>query len=340
MSPTTPRHGQEPGANADDADDAADDEGFETDAERRHFEVGREHKGLSVLDLLDGECGPIDRSRVAAATHAGQILLNGQPIAAGATLKLGDLIELKLSPDELQRRSTASLPILHQDDELVVGDKPSGMSFAEGRHGGASAVGKLTKQVPGARPLHRLDKETSGVVVAARNAASEERLQAEFADGRAAVDYLALVRGTLEQQFGTIDIPLGKRRKSDTTLQPDPGHGTPCETSWKVRETLRGFVLLEVRPMLGGRSHQVRAHLSSAGMPVLCDRLYGEDDRLLLSQLKLDYRPKRGRPERPLLSRPALHAACFVRGSLQVRSPLPPDLDVLLAQLRRLRPLS
>ena len=70
------------------------------------------------------------------------------------------------------------------------------------------------------------------------------------------------------------------------------------------------------------------------------NRLYGEDDRLLLSQLKLDYRPKRGRPERPLLSRPAIHAERFVRGSLEVRSPLPPDLDVLLAQLRRLRALS
>lgn len=320
--------------------DDDEDEGSERDAERRHFEVGREHKGLSVLDLLDGECGPIDRSRLAAATRAGLILLNGEPITAGATLKLGDLIELKLAPAELQRRSTASLKILHQDDELVVGDKPSGLSFAEGRHGGASALGALARTETGLRSLHRLDKETSGVVVAARGSAAEERLQQEFAEGTAAVDYLALVRGTLQQQFGVIDIPLGKRRRSDTTLQPDPGHGTPCETSWSVRETLRGFVLLEVRPLQGGRSHQVRAHLSAAGMPVLCDRLYGEDDRLLLSQLKLDYRPKRGRPERPLLSRPALHAERFVRGALEVRSPLPPDLDVLLAQLRRLRPLS
>lgn len=322
----------------DDEDDES--EGFEPESARRHFEVGREQKGLSVLDLLDGECGPVDRSRVAAAARAGLILLNGEPIAAGATIRAGDLVELKLAPTELQRRAAKELALLHEDDELVVADKPSGMSFVEGRRGGESALGLLGGRISGLRPLHRLDKETSGVVVTARGGAAEEALQAEIAQGTAGVRYLAVIRGTLDEPGGTIDVPLGKRRRSDTTLEPDPAHGTPCATAWSVRETLRGFVLLDVRPLEGGRSHQVRAHLSSAGMPVLCDRLYGEDDRLLLSQLKLDYRPKRGRPERPLLARPALHAERFVRGALEVRSPLPPDLDVLLAQLRRLRPLS
>jgi len=315
-------------------------EGFEPDADRRHFEVGREQKGLSVLDLLDGECGPVDRSRVAAAARAGLILLNGEPIASGATIKAGDLVELKLAPTELQRRATGELTILHADDELVVADKPSGMPFAEGRRGGESALGLLGDRFTALRPLHRLDKETSGVVVAARGGAAEDALQAELAAGTAGVRYLAIVRGTLDEPAGTIDVPLGKRRRSDTTLEPDPAHGTPCATAWSVRETLRGFVVLDVWPLQGGRSHQVRAHLSSAAMPALCDRLYGEDDRLLLSQLKLGYRPKRGRPERPLLVRPALHAERFVRGALEVRSPLPSDLDVLLAQLRRLRPLS
>jgi len=73
---------------------------------------------------------------------------------------------------------------------------------------------------------------------------------------------------------------------------------------------------------------------------VLCDAVYGEDDRLLLSQLKLDYRGKRGRPERPLLQRPALHALRVVRAKQVIEAPLPGDLSVLLAQLRRLRPLA
>ena len=313
---------------------------LEPEAERRHFEVGREEKGLSVLDLLEGACGPVDRSRVAAAARAGLVLLNGEPTAAGTTLRAGDLIELKLAPAELQRHATPELAVLHEDGELVVADKPSGLSFGEARRGGQSAIGLLASRFPALRPVHRLDKETSGVVVAARGAAAEERLLGELEQGGAAVEYLAVVRGTLDEDGGLIDVPLGKRRRSDTTLEPDPTHGTPCATRWKVRERLRGFVLLDVRPLQRGRSHQVRAHLSSAGMPVLCDRLYGEDDRLLLSQLKLDYRPKRGRPERPLLARPALHAERFVRGALEVRSPLPPDLEVLLAQLRRLRPLS
>ena len=87
-------------------------------------------------------------------------------------------------------------------------------------------------------------------------------------------------------------------------------------------------------------SSQVRAHLAAWGRPALCDQLYGEDDRLLLSQLKIDYRPKRGRPERPLLARPALHASRFVLDELVIETELPDDLEVTLAQLRRLRPLT
>jgi 23S rRNA-/tRNA-specific pseudouridylate synthase len=313
-----------------------DDEHFDEHA----YDVDRQHRGLSLFDFLDAVTGPLDRKALLAAARAGRILLNGEPVLAGHTVREGDLVKLVLPREQLAPPRPESLPLLYRDAELVVADKPSGLPFGESRRGGASAVDLLSEQVPGTRIVHRLDKQTSGVVVAAIGDAAEERLGAALRESAARVEYLALARGTLDEDAGRVDLPLGKRNRSDTRLMPDPDRGDPAATSWRVEERLRGFLVLRAVPEGGGRSHQVRAHLAAAGLPVLCDALYGEDDRLLLSQLKLEYRPKRGRPERPLLERPALHAERFVHGQRTVVSPLPEELSVVLAQLRRLRRLA
>jgi 23S rRNA pseudouridine1911/1915/1917 synthase len=315
--------------------------------ETRRYEVGREHKGLSLFDFLDAVAGPLDRKKLLASARAGHIRLNAEVAGTGDTLRAGDSVELLEAPEEFVRPRRTDLRPLHEDAGLVVLDKPSGMPFSESRHGGQSALDLLRERWPSARAVHRLDKETSGVVVAGLGRAGEERLAAAFRAGEARVEYLALVRGTLHEPEGRIDIPLGKHKRSDVRLVADPDRGDPCATAWRIEEALRGFVLLRLWPERGGRSHQVRAHLAAAGMPVLCDKLYGEDDRLLLSQLKLEYRSKRGRPERPILVRPALHAERFTGsvggaggtgGLPMVASPLPPELAVALTQLRRLRP--
>jgi len=332
-----------------------DDQAHPTDTpEIRRYEVGREHKGHSLFDFLDAVAGPLDRKRLLASAKAQQILLNGEVVGAGATLRAGDSVELLQAPEELTPAKNTDMPLLYEDASLVVLDKPSGMPFGESRRGGKAALDLLGERWPSARAVHRLDKETSGVVVAALGRASEERLSASLRTGEARVEYLALVRGTLHETEGRIDVPLGKHKKSDVRLVADPARGDPCATAWRVEEALRGFVLLRLWPERGGRSHQVRAHLAAAGMPALCDKLYGEDDRLLLSQLKLEYRAKRGRPERPILTRPAVHAERFVPSVARaaalaaagggagdipvVCSPLPPELAVALIQLRRLRP--
>ncbi len=314
------------------------DEAAEQAPEVRHFEVGREHKGLSLFDFLDAVAGPLDRKQVLALAHGRRVLINGEPVSVTAALRVGDFIELAHNPTELLRHSPTRLNVLHEVPGLVVVDKPAGMPFSESRRGGDSAMDFLSRSWPGARAVHRLDKETSGVVVAALGRASAERLGEAFADGSARVEYIAIARGTAASVPERIDVPLGKRRKGDVRLVPDFDRGTPCATSLRLEEELRGFVILRLRPEGGGRSHQVRAHLAAAGLPTLCDQLYGEDDRLLLSQLKLEYRSKRGRPERPILARPALHAERFTWAELCVTSPMPEDLNVLLAQLRRLRP--
>ena len=320
-------------------DDELDIETEEDAPDRRRWEVGREHKGLSLLDFLDGVAGPVDRSRLQATARKGGLLLNGAPASPGNALRVGDIVELDTDPAQLSRPPVRQVPVLHEANGLLVADKPSGVPYSEGRRPGHSALEQLRVGRGRLRPLHKLDKETSGVVVIATDAAVEQALTAEFLANEARVEYLAIVRGNLREDGGRIDVPLGKRRRSDVRLEPDPDKGDPAATDWQVVERLRGFALLRLVPREGGRSHQVRCHLAAAGFPALCDALYGEDDRLLLSQLKLDYRGKRGRPERPVLARPALHAARFVRPGLAVESPVPAELEVALAQLRRLRPL-
>jgi 23S rRNA pseudouridine1911/1915/1917 synthase len=316
------------------------DESGEAPDPEQLFEVDRQHKGLSLFDFLDAVAGPLDRKALMSAARERHVLLNGEPATAGSTLREGDLVQLEVARDTLRRSRPTALVLLYRDAELVVADKPSGLPFGESRRGGESAEQLLAEQVPGARVLHRLDKETSGVVPAALTAAAEARLAAAQRESRLHLEYLAVARGTPDEDEGRIDVPLARRRRADTRLEPDPAHGDPCATRWRVEERLRGFVVLRAVPEGLGRSHQVRAHLAAAGLTVLCDALYGEDDRLLLSQLKLEYRGKRGRPERPLLARPALHAERVVVGDLSVAAPLPDDLSVLLAQLRRLRRLA
>jgi 23S rRNA-/tRNA-specific pseudouridylate synthase len=284
---------------------------------------------------------------VRRAAERGEVLLNGEPAGLSVTLKLGDALQLLVNPESMTRERREGVTLLLREEGLALASKPSGLPFDESRHGGPSTVASLQELCGGRRPrlLHRLDKDTSGMVVAALDKDTAEQLTGEFAAERAQIEYLAVVRGPLPGDEGEVDLPLGKGNRSSATLRPDPRHGREAVTAWSVEERLSGFTILRLRPRRGGRSHQVRAHLAALGNPALCDASYHEDDRLLLSQLKLHYRPKRGRPERPVLARPALHAQRFTwerpwGEDLSVEAPLPEDLTVLLAQLRRLRPLA
>jgi RluA family pseudouridine synthase len=304
-----------------------------------HYEVSREFHGRSLRDFLDALAGPLDRRLVLAAARDGCFQLNGEPAGPAVTLRSGDLVESRVAIDSLARASSDELALLYEDDSVLIASKPSGLPFDASRAGsGRSAIERLATMRPEGgrpRPAHRLDKDTSGLVITTCSREAEQRLAAAFRAGEARVEYLAVIRRALLEDAGKIDLALGKRRKSDARMVADPKHGRPCVTKWRMEERLRGFSILRLWATDTGRSHQIRAHLSLTGNPIVCDRLYGEDDRLLLSQLKLKYRKKRGLPERPILARPALHAARFRWGDRLVEAPVPQDLEVFLTQLRR-----
>ncbi len=305
-----------------------------------YLEVTREQQGSSLLKYLDALAGPLDRRLVASAAKEGAFLLNGEPAGPSVTLRMGDQVHFNLDLAELSRTASEALVLLHEDDDFLVAAKPSGLPFDASRAGsGRSAVERMASFLPPEcgrlRPVHRLDKDTSGLVVTAKNRAAEERLAAAFRAGEARMEYLAVIRRELRETSGRMDVSLGKRRKSDAKMIADPKHGRPSVTEWALERRFRGYSLLRLWATDTGRSHQIRAHLALSGHPVACDKLYGEDDRVQLSQLKLKYRPKRGQPERAICSRPALHATRFCWGSLVVEAPVPDDLAVFLAQLER-----
>lgn len=233
-----------------------------------------------------------------------------------------------------------SLP-LYSDDALLVVSKPTGLAvLPDGYDPNALHVRSLLEPVFGALWIvHRLDKDTSGVLILARSAHAHRLLNDQFASHTVIKRYHALVVGTPDWEKHSVRLPLrpdGDRRHRTVV---DPRLGKPAVTHLQVLERYRGYALLEAVPKTG-RTHQIRAHLGALDLPVAADKLYGDGQPLLLSHLKLDYRLGK-HPERPLLERQGLHAY-----QLEIEHPLdkekrlfeapyPKDLASTLRYLRR-----
>jgi RluA family pseudouridine synthase len=245
------------------------------------------------------------------------------------------------------------IPVLHEDADLLALDKPAGLLTSPDRiepnrlslmkllHTGI-AEGKPWAAERGLTYLmnaHRLDFETSGVLLLARNKAVLVSLANLFGSEKPAQKYIALVQGVPAEDRFEVNAALTALVPDRTFVRVDPRRGKRARTVFQVRERFASYTLVECQP-LTSRIHQVRAHLRYAGLPIVGDEVYG-GKMLWLSRLKRGFRLKPGHTERPLLSQAALHAeglalAHPVTGQpVDITSPAPKVLVVALKYLRR-----
>jgi len=245
------------------------------------------------------------------------------------------------------------IPVLFEDASLLALDKPGGLLTSPDRydpqrpnlmkllHNGIAA-GKPWARERGLNYLmnaHRLDFETSGVILLAKTKPALVALADLFGSEKPHKQYAALVQGTPAEDKFAVDAPLAPHPVKTGLVRVDLKNGKRARTRFEVLERFSGWALLRCAP-LTGRTHQIRVHLRHAGLPIVGDELYGGKP-LWLSRLKPDYRLKRGREERPLISRVALHAEQLtlphpVTGeTLTITAPWPKDLKVAVKYLRQ-----
>jgi 23S rRNA pseudouridine1911/1915/1917 synthase len=314
---------------------------------RYRFSVSEADKAQRLDAFLVLRTQDLTRSRVQELIKSGFVRVNQQLSKPGYRLKPGDYIEVTLPP--LQPLCLDPEPVafelVYEDPWLIVVNKPPGIVVhpAPGHFTGTLVHGLLQhcKDLSGVggvmRPgiVHRLDKDTSGLMVVAKNDAAHTFLSKQFKAGEVTKRYAALVHGIVKGQKGEINLPIGRHpvRRKEMSIQPSKGR--VARTLWEKKEELAGlFSVLTVSPKTG-RTHQIRVHLSHIGYPIVGDPVYGH---------RRSWWKKRF-PEDPgalcLIERQMLHAGTlgFVHpqsGDYRVfTAPLPADMELVLQMLRK-----
>ncbi len=302
------------------------------------FVVGEAEAG-ERLDRALATLAGVPRAQVQRWVASDCVTRNGAAIRASQKVALGDRIDAE-PPDPIATDLVAEdlpLVVLHEDEDLIVVDKAAGMVVhpAPG-HARGTLVNALLHHcqdlagIGGAlRPgiVHRLDRGTSGVMVAAKHDQAHLALAEQFHDHTIERVYRTLVRAVPTAQEGRVARPIGRHPRDRKRMSVATRSGRAAATQWKVEARWRRWdmSLLEIRPETG-RTHQIRVHLSSDGMPIVGDEIYGRGRR---TRLKL--------AEARGLDRPALHAAVlgFIhprsREPLRFGADLPPDLSAVIA---------
>lgn len=231
--------------------------------------------------------------------------------------------------------------IASEDDALIAIVKSSGLLVIPDRYNHAApCVSDFLKEEFGEIfVVHRLDRETSGIVLFAKTAEAHQLLNNEFETRAVTKRYLAIVRGEPAEDAGTIDLPIGEHRHQAGRMTVDDREGKDSVTEFTVLERFIGHALVEARPKTG-RTHQIRVHLREIGLPIVGDPLYSDGEPFLLSSIKRGYRVK-GEEELPLLARTALHAAGLeivhpiTQARMSLSSDVPRDMQAVLKSLRK-----
>jgi 23S rRNA pseudouridine1911/1915/1917 synthase len=313
-----------------------------------HLRADATMRGQRIDRLLAERFPHITRSRFQRLLHDGCVTARGKKVRSAYRVLEHDDIRVRLPPPEPSPLEPENIPlrIVYEDDAVIVVDKPAGLVVhpAAGNPRGTLVhallfhARTLSPDAAGVRPgiVHRLDKDTSGLLVVAKTEAAHAALATALRARTVRREYAALVWGRVEAD-GRIDAPIGRSTSDRKRMAVRARGGKAALTEYRVRERLAAWTLLDVR-LATGRTHQIRVHLASAGHPVFGDPTYGGRTSRL-TQLR---EPLRVQARRALerLPRQALHATRlrFVHPSsgdeLEFESPLPEDVAATLALLR------
>ncbi len=271
----------------------------------------------------------LSRSRLHRLISQGMVTLDGAPAKSASRLRCGQRVTVTV-PDPVQSRlepQAMALDVVHEDDDVIVIDKPAGLSVHPGPgHPDETLANAVLAMCPGlqdiggtARPgiVHRLDKDTSGLIAVAKNERAQSRLSAQVRERGFTKGYLALTVGRLPRPEAVIEAPIGRDR-SNRKRMAVVSNGRKSTTRYRVERYFDAHSLVDVRPTTG-RTHQVRVHFASIGHPLVGDSTYGRGD--------------------PRLGRHFLHAhrLGFLLPSTgeyaEFTSPLPVELRAFLDQL-------
>ena len=280
-------------------------------------------------------------------------------------LRPGDVVSFRLvePPRESPIPEDVPLDVLYEDDDLAVVNKPADMVVHPARgHWSGTLVGALAHRFAGqlsqnrgpARPgiVHRLDRDTSGAIIVAKNDQAHAYLAAQFEQKRITKEYFAITLGGIRSDREVVDLPIGHHPKYRVkmAIAPDDPDAKPAITYFEVLERFRGFSAVRCLPKTG-RTHQIRLHLQSLGCPILCDKLYGGRSTLSHEEIAgiVDRSPRGKREEAPeptiVLARQALHARRITfelpstHEKIEIEAPLPEDMARTLDELREYRSL-
>ncbi|MEW6446629.1 MAG: RluA family pseudouridine synthase [Bacillota bacterium] len=293
--------------------------------------VEEEEAGTRIDLYLAREIPDISRSRFQHFINEGQVLVNARTVRPSYRLRPGDEISVHLPPAEIPAIAPEPIPleIFYEDQDLLVVNKPRGMVVHPGAgHYHGTLVNALLfhcRDLSGIngvlRPgiVHRLDKDTSGLLVVAKNDAAHLSLAAQLKERKVTREYVALVYGTVKEDAGTVSAPIGRHPRDRKKMAVNP-KGREAVTHFTVAARFRKYTLLRLH-LNTGRTHQIRVHLAYIGHPVVGDLKYGparphlglEGQFLHAGTLGFTH-PKSGKP-------------------LRFEAPLPPELGTVLMNL-------
>lgn len=279
-------------------------------SKKYRFKVKTASAGSRLDVFLTANIPNLSREFLASQIKSGFAKINGQVVTTASTkLHANQFVEINLVLPSSELKSQAiDLDIIYRDKNMAVINKPAGMVMHPvGKLNSGTLANALKHKFGKFYLVHRLDKDTSGVVVVALNQTTKDYLSELFAKRQIKKTYLALVYGQLKPAEACIDLPI--KRGAGGQFIAD-AVGRPAQSCYRVKEYLKHFSLVEVTPQTG-RTHQIRVHLSALGHPVVADELYGKTEASLARQF--------------------LHAAKLefvdLKGKQQIFSvPLPPDL--------------